>query len=108
MSAAQYASRAQLDYKGTVAVAPASNLGFILVAGEAQVANQPIGVKIGTYAQLDTYTALVTAGIRNTQPSFDYGQVFTSQISGIAAQAETICAGPLEDVFKKLWMIIKS
>lgn len=101
LSAAQYASRAQLDYKGTVAVAPASNLGFILVAGEAQVANQPIGVKIGTYAQLDTYTALVTAGIRNTQPSFDYGQVFTSQISGIAAQAETICAGPLEDVFKK-------
>lgn len=101
LGAAQYASRAQLDYKGTVAVAPASNLGFILVAGEAQVANQPIGVKIGTYAQLDTYTALVTAGIRNTQPSFDYGQVFTSQISGIAAQAETICAGPLEDVFKK-------
>ena len=29
------------------------------------------------YAQLDTYTALVTAGIRNTQPTFDYPQVFT-------------------------------
>lgn len=27
LGAAQYASRAQLDYKGTVAVAPASNLG---------------------------------------------------------------------------------
>jgi len=101
LGAAQYASRAQLDYKGTVAVAPASNLGSILVAGEAQVANAPIDIKIGTYAQLDTYTALVTAGIRNTQPSFDYGQVFTSQISGTAAQAETICAGPLEDAFIK-------
>ena len=32
-------SRAQLDYKGTVAVAPASNLGFILIAGERSVAN---------------------------------------------------------------------
>lgn len=101
LGAAQYASRAQLDYKGTVAVAPASNLGNILVAGEAQVANAPIDIKIGTYAQLDTYTALVTAGIRNTQPSFDYGQVFTSQISSIAAQAENLCAGPLEDAFTK-------
>ncbi|MEO9279903.1 alpha/beta fold hydrolase [Acinetobacter sp. WA-87] len=101
LGAAQYASRAQLDYKGTVAVAPASNLGNILVAGEAQVANAPIDIKIGTYAQLDTYTALVTAGIRNTQPSFDYGQVFTSQISGIAAQAENLCSGPLYEAFHK-------
>lgn len=101
LGAAQYASRAQLDYKGTVAVAPASNLGNILVAGEAQVANAPIDIKIGAYAQLDTYTALVTAGIRNTKPSFDYGQVFTSQISGIAAQAENLCSGPLYEAFQK-------
>ncbi|MDC5088006.1 lipase family protein [Acinetobacter baumannii] len=99
LGAAQYASRAQLDYKGTVAVAPASNLGSILVDGEAQVANAPIDIKIGTYAQLDTYTALVTAGIRNTQPSFDYAQVFTSQISSIAAQAENLCSGPLYGAF---------
>ncbi|MDC4876563.1 alpha/beta hydrolase [Acinetobacter baumannii] len=99
LGAAQYASRAQLDYKGTVAVAPASNLGSILVDGEAQVANAPIDIKIGIYAQLDTYTALVTAGIRNTQPSFDYGQVFTSQISSIAAQAENLCSGPLYGAF---------
>ena len=42
MGAAQYASRAQLDYKGTVAVAPASNLGFILIAGEQAVANATV------------------------------------------------------------------
>ncbi|MFV5533452.1 alpha/beta fold hydrolase [Acinetobacter pittii] len=99
LGAAQYASRAQLDYKGTVAVAPASNLGGILVDGEAQVANAPIDIKIATYAQLDTYTALVTAGIRNTQPAFNYSQVFTSQISSIAAQAENICSGPLYGAF---------
>jgi len=95
LSAAQYASRAQLDYKGTVAVAPASNLGFILIAGEQAVANATIDKKIPMYAQLDTYTALVTAGLRNTQPSFNYSQVFTSQTESTAQQAETICAGPL-------------
>lgn len=99
LSAAQYASRAQLDYKGTIAVAPASNLGFILVAGEQSVVNATLDKKIPMYAQLDTYTALVTAGMRNTQPNFDYSQVFTSQISGIAAQAETLCSGPLGQAF---------
>lgn len=98
LGAAQYASRAQLDYKGTVAVAPASNLGFILVAGEQSVANATLDKKISMYAQLDTYTALVTAGIRNTQPAFNYSQVF-SQVSSIAAQAETICSGPLGQAF---------
>jgi len=37
LGAAQYASRAKLDYKGTVAVAPASNLGAILLNGEESV-----------------------------------------------------------------------
>ncbi|MDN8249260.1 alpha/beta fold hydrolase [Acinetobacter baumannii] len=99
LGAAQYASRAQLEYKGTVAVAPASNLGFILIAGEQSVANATLDQKISMYAQLDTYTALVTAGIRNTQPTFDYPQVFTPQISSIAQQAETICSGPLGQAF---------
>lgn len=99
LGAAQYASRAQLEYKGTVAVAPALNLGFILIAGEQSVANATLDKKISMYAQLDTYTALVTAGIRNTQPTFDYPQVFTPQISSIAQQAETICSGPLGQAF---------
>lgn len=99
LGAAQYASRAQLEYKGTVAVAPASNLGFILIAGEQSVANATLDKKISMYAQLDTYTALVTAGIRNTKPTFDYPQVFTPQISSIAQQAETICSGPLGQAF---------
>ena len=42
---------------------------------------------------------MVTAGIRNTQPAFNYLQVFTSQVSSIAAQAETICSGPLGQAF---------
>ncbi len=42
---------------------------------------------------------MVTAGIRNTQPAFNYSQVFTSQISSIAAQAENLCSGPLYGAF---------
>ena len=42
LGAAQYASRAQLDYKGTVAVAPASNLGSILLNGELKAASASV------------------------------------------------------------------
>jgi pimeloyl-ACP methyl ester carboxylesterase len=68
LGAAQYASRAKLDYKGTVAVAPASNLDLILTLGEASVANQPVTTQIPVYASLDTFTALITAGLRNPNP----------------------------------------
>ena len=99
LGAAQYASRAQLDYKGTVAVAPASNLGFILIAGEQAVASATLDKKIPMYAQLDTYTALVTAGLRNAQPTFSYTQVFKSPTDSIASQAESLCAGELAQTF---------
>ncbi|KAA5604129.1 alpha/beta fold hydrolase, partial [Pseudomonas aeruginosa] len=42
LGAAHYASRAQLDYKGTVAVAPASNLGSILLNGELKAASASV------------------------------------------------------------------
>lgn len=42
LGAAQYASRAQLDYKGTVAIAPASNLGSILLNGELKAASASV------------------------------------------------------------------
>ena len=77
LGAAQYQSRAQLDYKGTVAVAPASNLSFILNAGEMKAAAQPdVNDKIETLASLDTFTALITAGLRNQNPNLQYFQVF--------------------------------
>jgi alpha-beta hydrolase superfamily lysophospholipase len=95
LGAAQYASRAQLDYKGTVAVAPASNLGSILLNGELEAASASVYEKKAIYTQLDAYTALVVAGIRNTHPDFDYRQVFTESISRIAQEAEGFCYEPL-------------
>lgn len=91
LGAAQYASRAKLDYRGTVAVAPASNLGAILVKGEQSVENAPIAQQIQMYAQLDTFTALITAGIRNLQPTFNYINVFKSPTDEIASRAELDC-----------------
>jgi dienelactone hydrolase len=100
LSAAQYQSRAQLDYKGTVAVAPASNLQLILLAGESLAAQQTdIKQKIETLASLDTFTALITAGLRNTNPNLQYSQVFKSPTDKIADNAETDCYPSLEQEF---------
>ncbi|CAG69048.1 MULTISPECIES: alpha/beta hydrolase [Acinetobacter] len=99
LGAAQYASRAKLTYKGTIAVAPASNLDLILNAGELSAANQPVAVQIPTYTNLDTYTALITAGLRNPNPSLQYSQIFKTPSDSIAAQAESVCAPALGQSF---------
>ncbi len=100
LGAAQYASRAKLDYKGTVAVAPASNLDLILTLGEASVANQPVTTQIPVYASLDTFTALITAGLRNPNPDFKYTQVFKDPTAQIAEKyAETECSGGIGNAF---------
>lgn len=92
LGAAQYASRAKLEYKGTVAVAPASNLQLILVGGENQAgAETDLGKKINTLASLDTFTALITAGLRNPNPDLQYSQVFKTPTDQIAQSAETDC-----------------
>jgi pimeloyl-ACP methyl ester carboxylesterase len=80
---AQYESRAKLKYKGTIAVAPASNLQLILEKGNESVANASLGVKIAMYAKLDTYTALITAGLRNST-SIQYQDVFKASTDTIA------------------------
>jgi hypothetical protein len=84
--AAQYASRAKLDYKGTIAVAPASNLGAILTNGELSVKDAPVNFQIPVYAQLDTFTALITAGLRNNNLTFSYSNVFKSPTDLIAVK----------------------
>lgn len=100
LGAAQYQSRAQLDYKGTVAVAPASNLELILTAGESVAAQQSdLTEKITTLASLDTFTALITAGLRNPNPSLQYSQVFKSPTDQIADNAETDCYTSLGQEF---------
>ena len=100
LAAAQYQSRAQLDYKGTVAVAPASNLELILTVGEGLAAQQTdLSEKITTLASLDTFTALITAGLRNPNPTLQYSQVFKSPTDQIADNAETDCYTSLGQEF---------
>ncbi|ENW91805.1 MULTISPECIES: alpha/beta fold hydrolase [Acinetobacter] len=100
LGAAQYESRAKLDYKGTVAVAPASNLDLILTLGELSVTGKPSAVQIPVYASLDTFTALITAGLRNSNPDLQYSQIFKNPTAEIAQQyAETGCSGGLANAF---------
>ncbi|WP_171522900.1 alpha/beta hydrolase family protein [Acinetobacter shaoyimingii] len=91
LGAAQYAERAQLDYKGTIAFAPASNLHTILQAGEARAAAVNPNSQWPIYAQLDTFTTLAVAGMQGYSFSVDYSQVFKSDLATVAPKAETEC-----------------
>ena len=92
LGAAQYASRAQLNYKGAVAVAPASNLALILSGGEQKATAEADPIKkINILAPLDTFTSLITAGLRNSTPTLQYSEVFVPPTDQLAAQAESVC-----------------
>ena len=95
LGAAQYASRAQLDYKGTIAIAPASNLAAILQGGENAVKDQPVGVQIQALPPLDAFTSLIVAGMQGHQVSVSYADVFKADTAKIAPLAETECSGPV-------------
>lgn len=103
LGAAQYASRASnLVYKGTVALAPASNLPLVLTAGESAAAKETnMTKKITALASLDTFTALITAGLRNPNPSLQYSQIFKSPTDNIAKNAEVDCYDVLGQKFGK-------
>ena len=93
LGAAQYASRAKLDYKGTIAIAPPSNLAAILQGGENAVKDQPANIQIPVLASLDTYTSLIVAGMQRHKISVSYADVFKADTAKIAPIAETECAG---------------
>ncbi|OTG98042.1 triacylglycerol lipase [Acinetobacter sp. ANC 4654] len=95
LGAAQYAARAQLDYKGTIAIAPASNLAAILQGGENAVKDKPANIQIPVLAPLDTFTALIVAGMQGHQVSVSYADVFKADTAKIAPLAETECSGPV-------------
>ncbi|NHB57788.1 alpha/beta fold hydrolase [Acinetobacter sp. 194] len=94
LGAAQYAERAQLDYKGTIAFAPASNLHTILQAGEAQAGTNSILQKL-YYPALDAFTTLAVAGMQGHNISVDYSQVFKTELASVAPKAESECLAPL-------------
>ncbi|XID74077.1 alpha/beta hydrolase family protein [Alkanindiges sp. WGS2144] len=107
IAAAERAGEAGLDFKGVVAYAPASNLGTILLGGYGQV-NKALGSSAGiptakaVLPGLQAFSALVAAGIKQSQPQFTYSTAFTSERSAnIAAIAETECYPEVAADFSK-------
>ncbi|GAA5011673.1 alpha/beta hydrolase [Acinetobacter puyangensis] len=81
------------DYRGAVATAPASSLGYII----SQIAPQAIAdletggkreVAIAVYSELLAYAAYTTVGIKAYTPTFDYQSLFENRSGLIAANAE--------------------
>ena len=99
LGVAQYASRAKLDYKGTIAIAPASSLDTIFDFGTEYAKTLAPADKIGIYASLNTYAALIVAGMQSQLNPATYTQVFQPEAAITAADATTICAPPLGGKF---------
>lgn len=95
LGAAQYANEANgLSYLGTVAIAPASNLG-LAISGGTQLAGQllqagQVAPAIGILAQQVTFSAYVTAGLKQTT-TVSYSDVFDAQAAAIVPQVEQRC-----------------
>lgn len=100
LGAAQYEQLANLNFKGTVAVAPASQFLSVLAGGGAKAGELFAAGKIEDAVKLlatqNTYAALAAAGIRAGDSGFKYDQIFTASSAPIATTyAENICAPTL-------------
>lgn len=89
LGVAQYADSNE-DYKGAVATAPASSLGYIItdVAPGAIAYYDAINQRdtaIAIYSELLSY---VGVGIKAYNPSFNYNEIFHSQAYNVALSAE--------------------
>lgn len=91
------------DFKGTVAIAPASylaetlDLGMFVANETAKAGDLASATAIG--ATLYTYAAIVSSGIKAGQTSFNYNQAFLDTKVPIAQQAETLCSPELGQKF---------
>ena len=91
-------SNSDSNYKGAVAGAPASSLGYIIsvVAPQAiknllqqeQEGTVPVGTAVEVYAELLAYAAYTTVGITAYEPKFNYRAIFQERSSAIAEFAE--------------------
>jgi len=98
LSAAQYAARANMDYKGAVALAPANNLKLIEELSEMALANMEDGTlpKTFGYLALDTLTSFMAAGMKSLYPNEQvYSKIFKPPLDKTAEQAEKLCLLPL-------------
>lgn len=107
---AEYAA-ADPDYKGTVATAPASSLGYIItqvapgaIAGLEQSDGSTVAAAV--YAELLAYAAYTAVGIKAYEPRFELGTIFQDRAKFFAEKAEGstgdngICLGPLTQEFR--------
>jgi pimeloyl-ACP methyl ester carboxylesterase len=116
LGAAQYASVAKLNFKGTVAVAPASQFLAILAGGGAKadaliaeakteqdplIAQKKVEAAITILASQNAYAALAAASVKAIDSNFNYSEIFAAQSAPIAAAAESICAPTLGMAFGK-------
>ncbi|SPL72218.1 alpha/beta hydrolase family protein [Acinetobacter stercoris] len=81
------------NYKGAVAGAPASSLGYIIsvVAPQALqklVAEGHTDIAIGVYAELLAYAAYTTVGIKAYDPRFNYQSLFQDRSQPLVEFAE--------------------
>ena len=97
LGAAQYASRAQLDYKGTIAIAPASNLSAILLGGEAFAVGKPAAVQSYIYSPLDAFTLLIVDGMQGHKTSVDYSTVFKGNLATLIPTIKGECFDEIKD-----------
>lgn len=91
LGVAQYADSDE-DYKGAVATAPASSLGYIITniapGAIADLESIDKDTAIAVYSELLSYAAYVGVGIKAYNPSFDYKQIFNTQAYNVAVNAE--------------------
>ena len=109
LGVAQYAD-GDASYKGTVAGAPASSLGTIILdvappAIDGLEANPAYGKEgaAQTYATLLSYAALAGAGITAYEPTFDYRKMFQAGANAqkLAETAETECLSEMVGAYTK-------
>lgn len=118
LGTAEYANNDE-NYKGAVAGAPASNLGFIItdVAPKAlsaiELKEDSVGLpldqrtSIQSYATLLGYAALAGVGIKAYEPNFDYLSMFEnrSQKSALLAEGTNgengLCLADLVSAYKE-------
>lgn len=91
------------QFKGTVAIAPASYLQDTLdLAQQAAQSYADAGrldQAVPIAAKVYTYAAIVASGIKARQTDFTYDQAFLATKVSLASKAETVCSPELGEAF---------
>ncbi|WP_434277861.1 alpha/beta fold hydrolase [Acinetobacter sp. CE-15] len=103
LATAQYAARANMDYRGAVATAPANNLRLIEELSEmaiTEMEDMSFTQALG-YSILDTLTTYMAAGMKSLYPTEPvYSKIFKSPTDKFAAEnAEKLCLFELGSAF---------